>query len=62
MNKFLDVIKNQNYYETTIEFYKNVQNKLHFAMTGMTAPEIIYNRVDSKKDNMGLQTWLVCPL
>lgn len=45
--------------ETTKEFYKNVQNKLHFAITGMTAPEIIYNRVDSKKDYMGLQTWLV---
>ena len=43
--------------EVTIEFYKNVQNKLHFAITGMTAPEIIYNRVDSKKTNMGLQTW-----
>lgn len=42
--------------ETTKEFYKNVQNKLHYAITGMTAPEIIYNRVDSKKDYMGLQT------
>jgi len=40
--------------EVTKEFYKNVQNKLHFAITGMTAPEIIYNRVDSKKENMGL--------
>jgi len=47
--------------ETTKEFYKNVQNKLHFAITGMTAPEIIYNRVDSKKDNMGLQTWKNAP-
>ena len=47
--------------ETTIEFYKNVQNKLHFAITGMTAPEIIYNRVSSKKDNMGLQTWKNAP-
>lgn len=47
--------------ETTIEFYKNVQNKLHFAITGMTAPEIIYNRVDSNKDNMGLQTWKSAP-
>lgn len=46
--------------EITKEFYKNVQNKLHFAITGMTAPEIIYNRVDSKKDYMGLQTWLSC--
>ena len=47
--------------ETTKEFYKNVQNKLHFAITGMTAPEIIYNRVDSKKDYMGLQTWKNAP-
>ena len=47
--------------ETTLEFYKNVQNKLNFAITGMTAPEIIYNRVDSKKDNMGLQTWKNAP-
>ena len=47
--------------KTTIEFYKNVQNKLHFAVTGMTAPEIIYNRVDSGKDNMGLQTWKNAP-
>ena len=47
--------------ETTQEFYKNVQNKLHFAITGMTAPEIIYNRVDSKKENMGLTSWKNAP-
>ena len=47
--------------ETTKEFYKNVQNKLHFAITGMTAPEIIKTRVDSKKDYMGLQTWKNAP-
>ena len=47
--------------ETTKEFYKNVQNKLHFAITGMTAPEIIYNRVDSNKVNMGLETWKNAP-
>lgn len=47
--------------EITREFYKNVQNKLHFAITGMTAPEIIYSRVDSKKENMGLQTWKQAP-
>lgn len=47
--------------ETTIEFYKNVQNKLHFAITGMTASEIIYNRVNSNKDNMGLKTWKNAP-
>ena len=48
--------------ETTKEFYKNVQNKLHFAITGMTASEIIYNRVDSKKENMGLTTWKNAPV
>ena len=47
--------------ETTQKFYKNVQNKLHYAITGMTAPEIIYNRADSKKENMGLTTWKNAP-
>ena len=47
--------------ELTKEFYKNVQNKLHYAITGMTAPEIIHDRVDSKKDNMGLTTWRNAP-
>lgn len=47
--------------ETTKEFYQNVQNKLHFAITGMTAPEIIYNRANSKKENMGLKTWKNAP-
>ena len=43
--------------ETAITFYKTIQNKFHFAITGQTAAEIIYNRVDAKKDNMGLTTW-----
>ena len=47
--------------ETTQEFYQNVQNKLHFAITGMTASEIIYNRADSQKENMGLTTWKNAP-
>lgn len=47
--------------EITLEFYKNVQNKLHYAITGLTAPEIIYNRVNSKKANMGLETWKQAP-
>ncbi len=47
--------------EITKEFYKNVQNKLHFAITGMTAPEIIKTRVNAKKDYMGLQTWKNAP-
>jgi hypothetical protein len=42
-------------------FYKMVQNKLHFAITGQTAAEIIYNRVDQQKENMGLTTWKNAP-
>lgn len=43
------------------EFYATIQNKFHFAITKNTAAEIIYNRVDSKKDNMGLTTWKEAP-
>ena len=43
--------------DEAITFYKTVQNKFHFAITEQTAAEIIYNRVDAKKDNMGLTTW-----
>lgn len=43
--------------DIAINFYKTIQNKFHFAITGHTAAEIIYNRVDSKRDNMGLTTW-----
>ena len=42
-------------------FYKMVQNKLHFAITGNTAAEIIYNRVDKSKDFMGLTSWKNAP-
>ena len=47
--------------DTAIEFYKTIQNKFHFAITGQTAAEIVYNRVDSKKENMGLTTWEKSP-
>lgn len=47
--------------ETTKEFFKTVQNKLHYAVTGSTSAEIIYNRVDSEKDNMGLTNWKNSP-
>ena len=43
--------------DTAITFYKTIQNKFHYAITGNTAAEIVYNRVDSKKENMGLTTW-----
>lgn len=38
----------------SINFFKTVQNKMHYATHGNTAAEIIFNRVDSKKDNLGL--------
>ena len=40
--------------ETSIKFFTTVQNKLHWAITGKTAAEIIHSRVDSNKVNMGL--------
>lgn len=43
--------------DTAITFYKTIQNKFHFAITGNTAAEIVYNRVNAKKENMGLSTW-----
>ena len=47
--------------DTALDFYKTIQNKFHYAITGQTAAEIIYNRVDSKKKNMGLTTWEKSP-
>lgn len=40
--------------DTSIDFFKTVQNKIHYAVHGNTAAEVIYNRVDSKKDYLGL--------
>ncbi len=42
---------------TTLEFFKTVQNKLHWAITGRTAAEIIADRADADKPNMGLTSW-----
>ena len=47
--------------EITQLFYQTVQNKLHWAITGKTAAEIIIERVDSKKKHMGLSTWKNAP-
>ena len=47
--------------EITQTFFKTVQNKLHWAITTQTAPQIIASRVDSTKPNMGLQTWKNAP-
>lgn len=43
------------------KFYATVQNKLHFAITGKTAAEIIHERADCTKQNMGLCTWKYSP-
>ena len=42
-------------------FFKMVQNKFHFAISGKTAAEIIFERVDNNKTNMGLTTWKSAP-
>ncbi|RJF90156.1 cell filamentation protein Fic [Oleomonas cavernae] len=47
--------------EVTQRFFKVVQNKLHWAITGNTAAEIISARADAAKPNMGLQTWKNAP-
>ncbi len=43
--------------DTSIEFFKKVQNKMHFAVHGQTAAEVIYSRADAEKEFMGLKTF-----
>jgi len=43
--------------EVSIQFFQTIQNKMHWATHGSTAAEIIYSRVDSTKENMGLTTF-----
>ncbi len=45
----------------TQTFYKTVQNKLHWAITGHTAAELISTRANAALPNMGLQTWKAAP-
>lgn len=47
--------------QTTKVFFATVQNKFHFAITGQTAGEIIYTKVDREKEYMGLTTWKNSP-
>ena len=47
--------------ETTKEFYAFVQNKLHFAVSGKTAAELVYNRADAQKEHLGLTNWQNSP-
>ena len=54
----LDYVANT---KVTQDFFAKVQNKLHWAITGKTAAEIIYTEADATKLNMGLQTWKYAP-
>jgi hypothetical protein len=47
--------------QATKRFFATVQNKLHWAIHGQTAAEVIYNRADVGKQNMGLTTWKDAP-
>ena len=47
--------------QATQRFFASVQNKLHWAIHGQTAAEVIYHRADAEKTNMGLSTWKDAP-
>ena len=59
--KFTDIYATSVDYDPTLDvsisFFKTVQNKMHWAITGQTASEIIHHRADHSKDNMGLSNW-----
>ena len=46
---------------TTHDFYAMIQNRIHYAITGQTAAEIIYHKADHTKEHMGLTTWKNSP-
>lgn len=46
---------------TTKQFYASIQNKLHWAIHGQTAAEVIVSRANASKENMGLETWAKAP-
>ncbi len=45
----------------SLDFFKKVQNKMHYAVSKQTAAEIIYDRANAKKEHMGLTTWKNSP-
>jgi len=59
--KITDIYATSVDYDPTLDistnFFKTIQNKLHWAITGKTAAEIVASRVDSQKQNMGLTNW-----
>ncbi len=46
---------------TTKRFFATVQNKLHWAIHGQTAAEVVYHRANAEKENMGLTSWKDAP-
>ena len=59
----LFIATSADYEENTEEaytFFKIIQNKLHYAISGHTAAELIFARADATKENMGLTNWLSC--
>ena len=54
----IDYVKDS---ETATTFYKTIQNKFHYAISHKTAAEIIYERVDSSKEHLGLTNWKNSP-
>lgn len=60
-NKVKDIFATSVDYDPRIDYAKKffaiVQNKFHYAITGLTASEIVHNRIDSNKDNLGLTNW-----
>lgn len=58
---FITAIDYDSKSDQTLNFFKTVQNKLHYAISGSTAPEIIMDRANAKKENMGLKTWNNAP-
>src|SRR4030066_1964731 len=59
--KITDIYATSSDYDPTLDisinFFKTVQNKMHWAITGKTAAEIVYERADNSKPNMGLNSW-----
>ena len=47
--------------DISIQFFRKVQNKIHYAVHGQTAAEVIYTRADAEKEHMGLTTWENAP-
>lgn len=58
---YATAIDYDNQAQATQRFFATVQNKLHWAIHGQTAAEVIYNRADASKDHMGLTSWKDAP-